>query len=54
LNIETDLTGDFSIFNALGQVQMTGKITNYVDINALAKGLYIFKVGQAQAKFVKQ
>jgi Concanavalin A-like lectin/glucanases superfamily/Calx-beta domain len=54
LNVETDLTDNFSIINALGQVQMTGKITNYVDINALSKGVYVFKVGEAQAKFVKQ
>jgi Concanavalin A-like lectin/glucanases superfamily len=54
LNVETDLTDNFSIINALGQVQMTGKITNYVDINALSVGVYIFKVGQAQVKFVKQ
>jgi hypothetical protein len=54
LNIETDLTDNFTIINTLGQVQMTGKISNYVDINALPKGLYVFKTGQAQAKFVKQ
>jgi hypothetical protein len=54
LNIETDLTDNFSIINALGQVQMTGKIANYVDINALPIGVYVFRIGQAQAKFVKQ
>jgi Concanavalin A-like lectin/glucanases superfamily len=54
LNVETDLTDDFIIVNALGQVLMHGKMVNSLDISALSVGLYVFRIGQAQAKFVKQ
>jgi hypothetical protein len=54
LNVETNLTDDFIIVNALGQVLMHGKMVNSMDISALYVGVYIFKVGEVQVKFVKQ
>jgi hypothetical protein len=53
LNVETSETNDFVIVNLLGQVILSGKIIERIDISALLKGTYILKVGAEQVKFVR-
>ena len=45
---------DFAIYNLLGQQVQTGKVSQQIDVSALTKGTYIIKVGEEQAKFMKQ
>ncbi len=54
LTIETDLTDDFQIINLLGQQVMQGGTTPTIDVSALPAGIYVFSIGEAQIKFVKQ
>ncbi len=53
LNIEA--TGDnLEIVNLLGQVVIHQRSTQRLDVSALPKGTYLLKMGEEQAKFVKQ
>jgi hypothetical protein len=54
LTIETELVGNLQIFNLLGQQVLTGKTAQQLDVSALPKGTYFLKIGEEQAKFVKQ
>ena len=54
LTIDTEATADYEIVNLLGQVVGRGKAVSQIDVSALANGSYILKVGDTQAKFVKQ
>lgn len=54
LSVETTETSDFAIFNTLGQQVMSGKPAQRINISSLPQGTYILKMGDAQAKFVKQ
>ncbi|MDZ7879176.1 MAG: T9SS type A sorting domain-containing protein [Saprospiraceae bacterium] len=46
--------GDYTITNILGQHLMTGQTTQRIDVSALAKGVYLLKIGTIQVKFVKE
>jgi hypothetical protein len=58
LAIETSATGTFDILNLLGQQVMHDKTppsgVGGLDVSALPQGTYFLKVGEEQAKFVKQ
>jgi hypothetical protein len=54
LNGENTEGGYFFIYNLLGQPVLTGKTTTQIDVSALAAGTYVFKIGNEQARFVKQ
>ena len=54
LTIETTEMGDYQIFNLMSQQVLNGKTEQQLDVSALPQGTYILKVGQEQAKFVKQ
>ena len=54
LTIETTEIAEYQIFNLLGQQVMNGKTGQRLDVSALPQGTYILKVGQEQAKFIKQ
>ncbi len=54
LTVETTETSDFAIFNTLGQQVMRGKSVQNINVSTLPQGTYVLKVGDAQAKFVKQ
>ena len=45
---------DFAIYNLLGQQVKTGKVSQQIDVSVLTQGTYIIKVGEEQAKFMKQ
>jgi photosystem II stability/assembly factor-like uncharacterized protein len=53
LTIETSETGDYQIFNLLGQQILSGHLSPQIDVSALPQGTYFLKVGVEQAKFVK-
>ncbi len=44
----------FSIFNLMGQAIKRGKAVNSIDVSDLPQGIFILKMGERQAKFVKQ
>ena len=44
----------FHIYNLLGQVVITGKTAQQIDVSALAQGTYILKVGEEQVTFMKK
>jgi hypothetical protein len=60
LNIATESlqigeeTADFQIMNIFGQVVLQGQVGAHIDVAFLQRGIYIFKIGEAQAKFIKQ
>ena len=58
LTIETEVNGDYQIFNLLGQVVLRGQTSPVgvagLDVSALPKGSYILKMGNEQAQFIKQ
>ena len=54
LTIETNTQGDFQIINLLGQQVIHGSVTPQINVSALPVGTYIIRVGEAQARFVKQ
>jgi hypothetical protein len=61
LTVETDnATDNFQVINVLGQTILSGKVETYgrmsqrLDVSALAQGTYILKIGTEQVKFVKQ
>lgn len=54
LTIESTELRDFSIFNTLGQQVMQGKSVQSINVSTLPQGTYVLKIGDAQAKFVKQ
>lgn len=54
VTVETTGTNDFAIFNLLGQQVLNGKSTQRINVSTLPQGAYVLKVGDAQAKFVKQ
>jgi Concanavalin A-like lectin/glucanases superfamily/Secretion system C-terminal sorting domain len=45
---------DYTIYNVFGQALQSGKTGQTVDVSALSKGTYIVRVGEHQAKFLKQ
>ena len=45
---------DFQIHNLLGQMVLSGKNTQRIDVSELPKGAYFLKIGTQQTKFVKQ
>ena len=45
---------DFAIYNLLGQQVQAGKVSQQIDVSVLTQGTYIIKVGEEQAKFMKQ
>ena len=61
LTIETEVKGDYHIFNLLGQVVLSARTpsergpaaTQQIDVSALPKGSYVLKVGEEQARFNK-
>ena len=54
LTIETEATGNYQIFNLLGQQILRGSLSaKEIDVSALPKGSYILKAGEKQIKFVK-
>ena len=60
LTIETTEVGiykertAYSVVNMLGQVVLTGKSDGQIDVSALVAETYFLKIGEGQAKFVKQ
>jgi hypothetical protein len=54
LTIETSETGDYNVFNLLGQQVMSGKAAQQIDVTALAQGAYLLRVGAEQVRFMKQ
>jgi hypothetical protein len=46
--------GDFQILNLLGQQVLSGKTGQELDVSALPQGTYVLRVGEEQAKFVKE
>ena len=54
LTVESSETSDFAIFNMLGQQALNGKSVQRIDVSTLPQGTYILKIGDKQAKFVKQ
>ena len=53
LNVETEVSGDFHIVNLLGEQVKQGQISPRIDVSGLPNGIYIFKLGITQTKFVK-
>ncbi|MBL7815493.1 MAG: SBBP repeat-containing protein [Saprospiraceae bacterium] len=54
LSVETNDIAPYQIFNLLGQPVLTGKTGQQIDVSTLPQGTYILRVGQEQAKFMKQ
>jgi Leucine-rich repeat (LRR) protein len=46
--------GNFQIINLLGQQVLSGKTGQGLDVSALPQGTYVLRVGEEQAKFVKE
>ena len=53
LTLDTE-GGDYAIYNVFGQQVQSGQITQRLDVSALTNGIYVFKLGAEQVKFVKQ
>jgi hypothetical protein len=53
LTLDTE-GGDYAIYNVFGQQVQSGQIAQRLDVSALANGIYVFKLGTEQVKFVKQ
>ena len=54
LTIETEVKGDYQIFNLLGQEILRGpSAAQRIDMSALPQGNYVLKVGLEQARFNK-
>ena len=54
LIIVTEATGNYQIFNLLGQQILRGSISaKQIDVSALPEGSYVLKVGEEQVKFIK-
>ena len=54
LIIEAEATGNYQIFNLLGQQILRGSLsTKEIDVSALPEGSYILRVGEEKVKFVK-
>lgn len=51
--LDADLTGDYTIYNILGQNVMQGKISSEINVRSLKKGLYILSTEFGSKKFVK-
>ncbi len=54
LNVETEDKSDYSVVNTVGQQMLNGKTAKQIDMSSLAPGTYVLKIGEEQAKFVKQ
>ena len=54
LMLETEMTDAFEVFNLVGQVVLKGKAAQRIDVTSLPHGSYMLKVGNEQAKFIKQ
>ena len=53
LTLEATENSVFHIYNLLGQVVMTGKTAQQIDVSALAQGTYVLEVGEEGVTFVK-
>jgi Secretion system C-terminal sorting domain len=51
---EDEEVGNFQIINLLGQQVLSGKTGQGLDVSALPQGTYVLRVGEEQAKFIKQ
>lgn len=54
LTVETEMKGNFQIFNLLVQQVLNSQAAQSIDVSALPQGAYFLKVGTEQVKFVKQ
>jgi uncharacterized delta-60 repeat protein len=54
LSIKTQNYGTFQVLNLLGQQVLNGTASEHIDVSALQKGVYVLRIGEHQAKFVKE
>lgn len=51
---ENQKLATFTVFNVLGQHVIQGKTRAQIDISILPRGIYLLKIGQNEAKFLRQ
>ncbi len=51
---ENQKLATFTVFNVLGQHVIEGKTKAQIDISVLPRGIYLIKIGQNEAKFLRQ
>lgn len=55
LNIDIDEGAIYQVVNLLGQVVLSGKMSEQrLDVSVLSQGTYVLKIGTEVAKFIKQ